>query len=560
MSLDWIDFYHFQLSANSLLQNSKVQKVFQPLSDQLVLELYSESKRYFLNIATSQTYPGIFLSNHQGPQPEEPSAFCMLLRKHLMGSGLRDVKQPQFERVIILEFVVKEQTKKLIADFRGRKTNLILCDAEGMILGLQEIHSGLRAGTKFSLGEHPLPIVMSGDYSHLHSESDKSSLLGLGREITPKLADFLLSLEPPAFNNFMLNFNESLDELLLSPVFEIWADELGPQSINVLAGAKCTGSVYHHRNMLDLLSEFCSNRRDTLLLRQSKERALKSIKKQQKSLSLKRERTVNRLEEYKTYPELERVAGLLNSQREKIKPFHKSVLLTDYYGECQELEVQIDPRQSAQGNVDKLYKKARKFRRGIEKLEAQLIELTELDSTLERNLEELRHSSDHREVENLFLRLQNLGLVNAPKSGKSTVRKKKKPNRARLRMFLSSEGFEIYAGRNNTENDYILRTVASKDDLWFHVKDCPGAHVLLKFKKDMGKVSKHEAAQLAAYLSRKKNDSKAEVMYTTVKHIKKLPGMKSGEVSLRQFDCMQVKVDLGILSRLERNVHKTEDK
>ena len=559
MSLDWIDFYHFQRAAHPLLENSKVQKVFQPLSDQLVVELYSEGQRYFLNIATSKTYPGIFLSSHQGPQPDEPSAFCMLLRKHLTGSLLRNIVQPEFERVLILEFEVQGYIKKLIADFRGRRTNLLLCDAEDSILGAQEIQSGLRTGVKFNLGEHPLPMISSGDYDHLYSESDKSSLLNLGREITPKLADFLLSLELSVFHNFMQNFSGNLDELLASPVFEIWADELGPQSINVLAGAHHTGSVHRHKNMLDLLSEFCSNRQDEVLLRQSKERALKSIKKQQKSLSLKRERTTSRLEEYKTYPELERVAGLLNSQRDKIKPFHKSVVLTDYYEDFQELEIEIDPRQSVQGNVDKFYKKARKFRRGIEKLEAQLIELNELDSTLERNLEELRHSSDHREVENLLLRLQNLGLVAAPKSGKTSTRKKKKPNRARLRMFLSSEGSEIYAGRNNTENDYILRTVAAKDDLWFHVKDCPGAHVLLKFKKDLGKVSKQEAAQLAAYLSRKKNDSKAEVMYTAVKHIRKLPGMKPGEVTLRQFDCMQIKVDLGILSKLERNVHRTGD-
>ncbi len=559
MSLDWIDFYHFQRDAQPLLADSKVQKIFQPLSDQVVMELYGENQRLFLNIAASHTYPGIFLSSHQGPQPEEPTAFCMLLRKHLVGSVLRNITQPDFERVLFLEFDFHGKVIKVIADFRGRRTNLLLCDGEDCLLGTQEFQSGLAKGSNFNLGEHPLPMVSSGDYEQLHIQSDKSGLLNLGREITPKLADHLLNLERSKFNSFMSQFSDNLNELLLNPTYEIWADELGPQGINVLNGAKHEGLVHQHKNMLDLLSEFCTNRRDKMLLRHSKERAFKSIQKQKKSLGLKRERTVSKLEEYKTYPELERVAGLLNSQRDKIKPFNKSVVLTDYYGDFRELEVQIDPRQSAQGNVDKFYKKARKYRRGIEKLEAQLIEFQELDSTLERNLEELRHSSDHREVEHLLLRLQNLGLVAAPKAVKLSPKKKKKANRARLRMFLSSEGVEIYAGRNNTENDYILRAVAAKDDLWFHVKDCPGAHVLLRFNKDLGKASKQEAAQLAAYLSRKKNDVKAEVMYTTVKHVRKLPGMKPGQVSLRQFDCMQIKVDLGILSKLERNVHKIGD-
>ena len=100
MSLDWIDFYHFQRDAQPLLEDSKVQKIFQPLPDQVVLELYSEKKRLFLNIVASQTYPGIFLSSHQGPQPEEPTTFCMLLRKHLTGSFLRKITQPKFERVL----------------------------------------------------------------------------------------------------------------------------------------------------------------------------------------------------------------------------------------------------------------------------------------------------------------------------------------------------------------------------------------------------------------------------------------------------------------------------
>ena len=557
MSLDWIDFYHFQRDAQAILDNSKVQKIFQPLSDHVVIELYSEKQRTFLNITASQAYPGIFLSSHQGPQPDDPSAFCMLLRKHLTGSFLRSIIQPEFERVLFFEFEFLEGRRKLVLDFRGRRTNLYLCDDQECILGSQERQSGFANGMQFKLEEHPLPTFTSGDYEHLHLTSDKTKLLNLGREITPKLADYLLSLELAEFNIFMTHFSENLEGLLSNPTFEIWADELGPQTINVLNGAKHSGSVYQHKNMLDLLSEFCLNRRDKALLRNAKERALRSIQKQRKSLELKHERTTNKLAEYKTYPELERVAALLNSQRDKIKPFNKSVVLTDYYGDCQELEVQIDPRQSVQGNVDKFYKKARKFRRGIEKLESQLQEIQELTSTLDRNLEELRHCSDHREVESLLLRLQNLGLVPTPKSGKLSPRKKKKANRARLRMFLSSEGVEIYAGRNNVENDYILKSVAAKDDLWFHVKDCPGAHVLLRSNKDTGRISKQEAAQLAAYLSRKKNDVKAEVMYTAIKHVRKLPGMKPGEVSLRQFDCMQIKVDLGILSKLERNVHKT---
>ena len=93
MSLDWIDFYHFQQDAQPVLENSKVQKIFQPFSDQLVFELYIERQRIFLNIIASQMYPGIFLSSHQGPQPEEPSAFCMLLRKHLTGFSLKNTNQ-----------------------------------------------------------------------------------------------------------------------------------------------------------------------------------------------------------------------------------------------------------------------------------------------------------------------------------------------------------------------------------------------------------------------------------------------------------------------------------
>lgn len=560
MSLDWIDYYHFTGEADTLLRDTKVEKVFQPFPDHLIIELYGAGSRYYLNLTISQKFSGIFLTGSKGLQPEEPSSYCMLLRKHLTGKFLRKVSQPENERIVFFEFEAGNSVNKMILDLRGRPNNTLLCDQNDSILGFQDQSVSLKTGSQFQLESHPLAQVLSGNYDLLHQGSNWQDLLKLGREITPKLAQFLIQLDRAEFQVFMSDFPSNLEQLLANPVFEIWADELGPQSINVIPGFTHEGMVHRHKNMLSLLSEFCENRRDVTLLRQAKERALISINKRKKSLAAKHDKTVRRLEEYRNYPELERIASLMNSQRDRIKPFNKSVILTDYYGDYQELEVEIDPRQSVQANVDRLYKKARKYRRGIEKLEAQLIEFGELNGTLDRNLQELRHISDFREVESLLLRLQNLGLVDSPQtSRKLAPSKKKKAQRSRLRMFLSSEGLEIYAGRNNSENDFILRAVASKEDLWFHVKDCPGAHVLLKIKSIPCKTSKLEAAQLAAFLSSKKNDAKAEVMYTSIKHVRKLPGMKPGEVSLRQFESMQVRLDMGILSRLEKNVHRTED-
>lgn len=559
MSLDWIDYYHFAHEVNSVLRGAKVEKVYQPMADHLQIELYGQGRRCYLNLAISQKFSCAFVSGSKSLQPEEPSSYCMLLRKHLTGKFLRNVTQPENERMIFFEFEAAGLLNQLVVDLRGRVNNTLLCDDQLLVLGFQDKDPQLKVGFKYQWEAHPVSKFVSDASRPVSRPENWQDLLKLGRQITPKLAQFLMNLSEEQFIEFMADFEGSLDLILTEPVFEIWADELGPQSTNMIRGATHVGQVHHHKNVMDLLAEFCSDLRDNTLLRQAKERAFQSIHKRIKVLSKKQSRTLQKLEEYKSYPEIEKMASLLNSQRDKIKPFHKSVTLTDFYGDYKELEVEIDPRQSAQGNVDKLFKKARKFRRGIEKLEAQLVEIKELNGTLDRNLQELRHITDFREVDNLLLRLQNLGLVNSPQSkSKSSVSKKKKAQRSRLRMFLSSEGLEIYAGRNNSENDYLIRSVASKDDLWFHVKDCPGAHVLLRVKDSPGKASKLEAAQLAAFLSRKKNDAKAEVMYTTIKHVQKLPGMKPGEVSLRQFESMLVRLDVGILSKLEKNVHQVE--
>ena len=128
MSLDWIDYYHFAQEVNSTLRGAKVEKVYQPMADHLQLELYSQGRRCYLNLTISQKFSCAFTSDAKSLQPEEPSSYCMLLRKHLTGKFLRNVIQPENERMLFFEFEAGGFLSQLVVDFRGRVNNTVLCD------------------------------------------------------------------------------------------------------------------------------------------------------------------------------------------------------------------------------------------------------------------------------------------------------------------------------------------------------------------------------------------------------------------------------------------------
>jgi predicted ribosome quality control (RQC) complex YloA/Tae2 family protein len=550
--LDWIDLHLLCDELSAKLPGARLQEIFQIDDDRVILGLYRSTRR-FLHIHIHPQHGSIYLLSTREKAPGAPPPFCSLLRKHLLNSRLESVSSAQGDRVCEILFTKEEESFTLVIDLRGVRSNLYILDQDRKLFnGLRPAH-GYQEGGTYTLDPHPRPslqdFVWEADkIDAAWKNQDQSYLVSNVKEITPGFATWLLEHEKPEnFSDFAM---QKLQEVQNTPVYQLFLDELGIQDYNIYPGKRWEGEIATHETASALLSEFYRSYADQYLLRTVKTRVFKVLEQELEKLARKETNLGEKLTLYQTHPEIEMRGSLLNAQREKINPFSKTVKLVNFHQDCQELVLQIDPRLSPAGNVDRIFRLSRKYRRGIPRVEAQIEELLTARRFLNRTLEKLKHETDHRLIEEHYLKLQDLGVLK-PKRVQKQKSTKKISSRARL--LFTSEFVEIYSGRNDRENDWILRKIGKKEDLWFHAKDVPGAHVLLRQDSRVSEVSIREAAQLAAYLSSKRSEGRAEVIYTPLKYVKKMAGMGPGQVKVQKHETLTVKLDSGILKRLAKN-------
>jgi len=433
------------------------------------------------------------------------------------------------------------------------RSNLYLLDQERKVLGGLKPAQGYHEGGAYSLEPHPKPSLEQVQWDESKTDiawdaKDQSYFISQAKEFTPGFVQWLLEHEKP--QDFAGFAREKLTQVLEVPVYQLFLDELGIQNYNIYPEKHWDGEIANHESTSALLAEFFRAYEDQNLLRTVKTRVFKVLEQELIKLDRKEADLRQKLVLYQTHPEIEVRGSLLNSQRAKIKPFAKSVKLVNFHKECQELILELDPRLSPAGNVDRLFKLSRKYRRGIPRIEAQIEDLLGSQRFLKRSLDKLKHEKDHHKIEEHYLKLKDLGVLKSKPLQRVKAKKKANP---RARLLFSSEFVEIYWGRNDHENDWISRKIGKKEDLWFHVKDAPGAHVLLRQDSRVSEISIREAAQLAAFLSSKRAEGRAEVIYTPLKYVKKLAGMGPGQVKVQKHETLSVKLDSGIIKKLSKN-------
>ncbi|MBT3785601.1 fibronectin-binding domain-containing protein [bacterium] len=564
MSLDWIELEFLCAELNQQLVGAKVQELYQPSETQVLLTLYNAGSRFFWILQPDPELPCLYPVNAKGKMPDSPSAFCFKLRKHLEGARLSLVNPIAGDRICRFEFERGDESSTLIVDLRSQLSNLYLLDDDDRILSsLRNVSRDEKAGEgSWSVPKHPRPSLQEVSWNELEVEeawenSDSSYFISRAREFTPRFMNWLM--EQDKQGQFLEFIEEKFTQLRQNPVMELLMDELGIVDYNLFPGKPWEGKRIVKESISSLFAEYFPDFENRRLLRKVKDRVANALEKEIGSLRVKSEKLLVRKSLYETHSRVEQKASLLSSQREKMKAFSKTVTLVDYFNEDRELVMEIDPRLTVSQNVDRLYKSARKYKRGIPRIEVQLEELDKTTRALVREVEKIRHETDFKKIEERFQTLQELGVISRKQSQNKATSSKAKPKASSLRSFRSSEGIQLYAGRNDKENDYLMKRVGKKEDLWFHVEGCPGAHVLLKKASNMTRTSVREAAQLAAYYSKKRYDGKTQVIYTELKHVKKIPGQGPGKVRLERAQALTVRLDHGIINRLRRLPEDPED-
>ena len=536
--------------------DARVDKIHQPSRDTVILHLKCRECREKLLFTLNPTAPRLHLTSTNPENPAEPPMFCMLLRKHLLGARLVEVEQPAMERCASLSFDCIDEMgdrvrKRLVAEMMGRTCNLYLLSPEGRIIdclrriGLDE--TAKRPALPGLYYQEPEPVAKKnpadltvGDYVNLLCEPGADILAdrlmdtvgGLSPLVCREAALFAAgSVDarvegldiPAAADKLALWFHEHL--LHPTPCYTAQADGTPKQF------AFCPIRQYGEYKTADsfsaLLDSFYSQRESRDAMRQKSQAVRKTVSNLCTRLS--RKLAIQEKELAATYDRerLRQLGDIVTANMHRITKGQTILRAEDFYDEnMAEIDIPISPLLSPHQNAAKYYKDYTKLKNAEKELTRQ-IELGEEELYYLRSvLEELDRASTDQELEEIKQELQSGGYLKADSGKKKMKQAKSAPMR-----FVSTDGYPIFVGRNNRQNDELTFKLARKDDIWCHASKVHGSHVIIACNgATPPDDTVTQAAQLAAYYSEHKGGQNLSVDVTPVKQVKKLTGAKPGMV------------------------------
>ncbi len=543
--------------------DAKIEKVLEPQNDEIDLVIHSgrSSKRLVFNVGPNA--PRLQLSDIAKENPKQAPVFCMQLRKHLVGARIISVSQPNFDRIAVFTLSCYDEMgfkseKKLICEIMGKYANLILTDSSDKIITALKLidfaASSVRQvlpGLKYSLPEKqnklsPLDLDSAAFFARLAEFPSERTLekfitstysgiaTRVAREVAYRASGRLdAPLSSVSADSFYKAFSDWQNELITekyTPTAVI-GDDGKPIDYSYTPFTHFEGgaSIKNYGSFRELFDAYFAEKDRAERIHQRAFDLVRlisgAISRTEKKLAIQRESLLDseKGEEYKRY------GDLITANIYKLKRGMESFTATDYYSEdCPEVEVRLDPRLDPSRNAQKMYKLYNKCKNAKAILTEQIkiweAELKYLE-TVSAFLEKAECEEDLAEIRE---ELYSSGYASRLKGYRPDKKRKN-----RYSEYKTSGGYTVLVGKNNTQNDYLTHRVAEKHDIWFHVKDIPGSHVILVTGgEEPSSADYTEAAEIAAYFS-KAGAASVAVDYTEVKNIKKPQGAKPGFVTYK---------------------------
>ena len=518
----------------SALPSSRVEKVYQPLEDLLLIELYPSPEKKKLAISINRTYGCLTLVERRPKNPQRPPAFCCLLRKHLKGSRLKELKGSESDRIAYLKFSkARGDTREdftLELRLWAHKPNLLLFDSSGGALGKMKDYSKHRGKATEDPDFHSRSDSLPA-FDEIPEPEEVQYLLesGARKELKAKLP----GIPPPVLRLIREQCPSRQKEAIhwLLSVLEGDAQKKPVELYWPLTGKRMLlpyePPLSRESNLrispidsliekvaIDYYQRGLDSRREKLKL-DLKKALERHRKKLSRSLCKVRDglRASDRIEDTLHRGEL------LKSVFHRIQPRSKKVSVYDWSKE-RNVEIALSPKLSAEENLERIFAKAKKQKRSLPILRDQEENLREELALLQGLEARLDSAESEAEVGKIREELIYLGAVQA-RQAKEKKGSRNKKDRG-FRSYVSSDGLKIYVGRNGEENEALRSRIAKKHDLWFHVKEASGAHVVVKLSRGhtCPKSTLREAAQLASHFSKRRYDTRVEVCKTYASKIK----------------------------------------
>ena len=533
---------------------ARVDKIHQPSRDTLILHLRGRESREKLLFAANPTAPRLHLTAASPENPAEPPMFCMLLRKHLLGAKLAEISQPPMERAAVFTFDCTDEMgypvqKRLVAELMGRTCNLYLLSPEGRILdclrriGLDE--TSRRPALPGLMYQDPEPVkkenpAVLDNYVNLLTQpgadllSDRlmDNLGGLSPLVCREAALFAagstdarvsaLDVDDMA-EKLALFFHEHLNH----PKPYVYALSDGTPKQYAFCLLRQYGSYREETSFGALLDSFYTLRDRKDAMRQKGQAVRKTVQNLCTRLTRKMAAQEKELEATYDRERLRQLGDILTANLHRITKGQTKITCEDFYDEnMAPVEIALSPLLSPQQNAAKFYKDYTRMKNAEKELTHQL-ELGETElSYLKSVLEELNRAQTEAELEEIRQELQDQGYLR-PEAG----RKRPKQGKLAPMRFESTDGYPIYVGRNNRQNEELTFRLARKDDIWCHASKVHGSHVIISCGGTTPPDNTiTQAAQLAAYYSETGDGQNVAVDVTPVRQVKKIPGGKPGMV------------------------------
>ncbi|MEE1314463.1 MAG: NFACT RNA binding domain-containing protein [Faecalimonas sp.] len=557
MAFDGITIANIVSELNEHLLDGRINKIAQPEADELLLAVKTPNGMKRLYISASASLPLIYLTEANKPSPMVAPNFCMLLRKHIGNGRITAITQPKLERIIRFEIEHLDELgdlckKYLIVEIMGKHSNIIFCNEDGRIIdSIKHVSAQMSSvrevlpGREYFIPEtqeklDPLTVSYADFTTNLIAKPSGlakaiyTSFTGISPVVAEEICyvsgiDSGISPKEMSENAFLhlykqfVLYFESVRQCNFIP--RIYTDGAEPKEY---ASLLLTHFSQYAETAYDSISELLESyyasknavtriRQKSVDLRKIVQTALERNRKKYELQSKQLRDTENR-DKYRIYGEL------INTYGYGLAPETKSLTCMNYYTN-EDITIPLDATKTPQENAQKYFDKYNKQKRTYEALISLIQETQDEITYLESVSNALHIALSEEDLTQIKEELIEAGYVRR-KFTKQKVKITSKPFH-----YLSSDGYHIYVGKNNLQNEELTFQFANGNDWWFHAKGCPGSHVIVKTEgNELPDRVFEEAGKLAAYYSQNRGNEKVEIDYAEKKHIKKPKGTKPGFV------------------------------
>lgn len=580
MALDGIVISNIVAELNSTILNSKISKIAEPEADELLLTLKGSNGSFRLSMSASASLPFIYLTPKNKVSPLTAPTFCMVLRKHIANGRITKIYQPGMERIINFEIEHLNEMgdlchKVLIIELMGKYSNIIFTDSDGTIIdSAKRIPASVSSVREVLPGRaYTIPATQEDKYNPLTVDSKQfvdiisakplsvskaiySSFSGISPLVANELAHRAgLDADSPvaAYSHDELlhlgsNFTWMMDDIKnnrFTP--NIVRDGNEPKEFASIELTQYGDlSVTKYDSISEVLELYYSERNTYTRIRQKSADLRKHVntlleRNQKKySLQMKQLKDSEKREKYKVYGEL------INAFGYGLTPDDKFLEAANYYDDNKIIKIPIDNTKTPAENAQKYFDKYGKMKRTAEALNELIIETKGQIDHLESIQNSLDIALSADDLVQIKDELIEYGFI---KKGKSAKKQKVK---SKPFHYVSSDGFDMYVGKNNYQNDELTFKLATGNDWWFHAKGMPGSHVIVKAEnKELPDRTFEEAGKLAGYYSKGKNADKVEIDYLQKKNVKKPNGAAAGFVVYYTNYSLTIHPDISDIRQIE---------